>query len=212
MQNEKRALICLDGEAPSKKTIDGALQEVDFLIAADGAANWLVDYGIAPDVLIGDLDGVKKSTLKKLPSTQIIQKKDQYSTDLEKAFTWAIQNKFQNVMVLAAAGKRLDHTLSNFALMWSFSKKCLIEVQHDDWKAYLLTNDKEEFIVKKGMTVSLVPYSHCTGITLKGFKYSLTNSKMNVGEVGVSNVASRSKVSIHVRSGKMLAMFLSKVS
>ncbi len=203
----KRYLICLDGEPPSKKTFLETLSKDDCVVAADGGANWLVDYGIAPNVLIGDLDGVKKSTLKKLPSTQIIQKKDQYSTDLEKSFAWAIREGAEYIVVMAAAGKRIDHTLSNFSLFWEFSKKTNIQLVHDDWHAYLL-NEHNQFKTKKGMTVSLIPFSACKGITLRGFKYPLKNASMNVGEVGVSNVALGKKVKIDVKKGRMLAIFL----
>ncbi len=208
MQKYTHALICLDGEPPSKQTLYWELKDVDCVIAADGGANWLCDYNIAPDVLIGDLDGVKKKTLVRLPSTQVIQIKDQYSTDLEKTFTWAVKQKIKTVTVMAVAGKRIDHTLSNFSLLWKFHKKVHIEIVHDDWYAILLPNLKLKMDVKKGMTISLIPYSNCSGITLNGFQYPLSKASMKMGQVGVSNVALSSKVSIEIKRGNMLCIFL----
>jgi len=208
VQKINHALICLDGEPPHQRTLYRELKGKDCVIAADGGANWLFDNNIAPDVLIGDLDGVKKNVISKLPSTSIIQRKDQYSTDLEKAFAWAIQKRIKNITVLAAAGKRIDHTLSNFSLLWNFAKKTNIRIVHDEWHAVLLPNQKTNFQIRKGMTVSLIPFSCCYGITLRGFKYPLTNAKMMQREVGVSNVATRSNVSIHIKRGNMLAIFL----
>ncbi len=208
MQKFTRALICLDGEPPSKRTLYRELKEVDCVIAADGGANWLFGYNIAPDVLIGDLDGVKKKTLVRLPSTQVIQIKDQYSTDLEKAFAWAVKQKIKSVTVMAVAGKRVDHILSNFSLLWKFHKKMSIEIVHDDWHAYLLPNQKLSVDVRKGMTISLIPFSNCSGITLRGFQYPLTGASMKLGQVGVSNVASRPNVSIQIKRGHMLGIFL----
>jgi len=59
-QNQTHVLICLDGEPPHQRTLYRELKGKDCVIAADGGANWLFDNNIAPDVLIGDLDGVKK--------------------------------------------------------------------------------------------------------------------------------------------------------
>ena len=203
-----KALICLDGQPPSKATLNNILGDVTCVIAADGGANWLFKYQIAPNVLIGDLDGIRPDLLKKLPSTSIVQKDDQYSTDLEKSFNWAIRHKFKRVVVTAIAGKRTDHMLSNFSLLWKFHKKLEIEIIDDDWMGYLLPNEKQEFEVKKGMTISLIPYSNCSEITLKGFQYPLTRASMKLGEVGVSNVSVSNHVSIEVKKGRMLALFL----
>jgi thiamine pyrophosphokinase len=207
VQKINRALICLDGEPPSQKTLYRELRNVDCLIAADGGANWLFDYNIAPNILIGDLDGVKKSVISKLPSTIIIERKNQYSTDLEKAFTWAIQQKIKNITVMAIAGKRIDHILSNFSLLWRFHKKANIDIVHDNWFAQLLSNQKQNLKVKKGQIISLIPFSNCSGITLKGFQYPLTKATMKRGQVGVSNVASSSKVFVEIKRGHMLCIF-----
>jgi thiamine pyrophosphokinase len=204
----QKALICLDGQPPSKATFDKVLPTVGCVIAADGGANWLYEYQIAPNVLIGDLDGIRKDVLLKLPSTSIIEKEDQYSTDLEKAFTWAIRQRFKHVTVMAIAGKRTDHMLSNFSLLWKFHKKLEIEIQDDHWTGHILPNEKQEFDVQKGMTISLIPYSNCSGITLKGFQYPLTQATMKQGEVGISNVATSKSVTIEVKKGRMLAIFL----
>lgn len=208
MQKYTHALICLDGEPPQAKTLYRELRSADCVIAADGGANWLFDYNIAPDVLIGDLDGVKKKTLVRLPSTQVIQIKDQYSTDLEKAFAWAVKQKIKSVTVMAVAGKRIDHILSNFSLLWKFHKKMHIEIVHDNWQAILLPNLKLEIDVKKGMTISLIPFSNCSGITLSGFQYPLSKASMKTGQVGVSNVASKATVTIEIKRGNMLGIFL----
>jgi thiamine pyrophosphokinase len=90
---------------------------------------------------------------------------------------------------MAIAGKRTDHMLSNFSLLWKFHKKLEIEIQDDHWTGHILPNEKQEFDVQKGMTISLIPYSNCSGITLKGFQYPLTQATMKQGEVGISNVA-----------------------
>lgn len=203
-----RAIVCLDGEAPSKKTFQKINQENDFIVAADGAANWLYSYGVTPDIVIGDLDGIKKSVLKKIPGTKLLRIADQYSTDLEKVVSWTIDQKFTDLVIVGIAGKRIDHTLSNFQLIWKFVKKIRMEFVHDDWSAIPIQREKKIFEVEPGMTISLIPASACKGITLRGFKYNLTNASMKLGEVGVSNIAEKNKVSVEVTRGSILALFL----
>ncbi len=211
MQPCKRAIICLDGDPPSRKTISSTLDTEDLIVAADGGANWLFDYGIKPHVIIGDLDGVRKKSLSKMKSSEIVQIKDQYSTDLEKVFAWVIQKKIKEVVVLGVAGKRIDHALSNFFLLWKFHSKMMIEVLGDDWHGFFLSNQKQIFNSKKGSTISLIPFSNCKGIFLKGFQYPLSNASMKLGEVGVSNVAKANNVQIEIKRGRMLALFMGRI-
>lgn len=204
----KRAIICLDGEPPSKDTFQKVLRTDDDVIAADGGANWLSAYGIQPRLLIGDLDGVQTDILRQMPESMVLQIQDQYSTDLEKALSWVIANKYTQVVLLGMGGKRIDHILSNFSLIWKFEKKISIEMIHDDWSAYLLQNTKKKFDVRTGQTVSLIPFSNCSGITLRGLQYPLTNKAMKLGNVGISNVAVKNKIEITIQKGRAVIFIL----
>lgn len=207
--NHPRVVICLDGEPPSRKIFRSIVQKNDFILAADGAANWLIRYKTIPNMVVGDLDGIQKNVLCKIPKERVLRIKDQYSTDLEKVFLWAIQNNFRDTIVVGMGGKRIDHTLSNFHLIWRFVKKINIEVVHDGWSAIPIQNQKMKFGVEVGMTISLIPFSTCRGITLKGFQYNLKNASMKLGEVGVSNVAAKKQVEVEIKRGSVVVVFLS---
>ena len=79
---------------------------------------------------------------------------------------------------------------------------------HDDFHGYFLSNHAYEFRSQPGTTFSLIPFSSCSGITLKGFQFQLTKARMKLGEVGVSNVVEKSHVHVHVRKGRALAIFI----
>lgn len=202
-----RVLLCLDGEPPSKKTTRKLLQETELIVAADGAANWLVSYGIVPDFVVGDLDGIKPAILTKFPRSNVIKITEQYSTDFEKTMSWIVQQGYTDVIIAGISGKRVDHMLSNFQLVWNFIKKINIEIVGDDWSAITMQNEKKQFHVPIGMTISLIPFSACKGITLRGFKYNLANSSMKLGEVGVSNLSVREVVSVEILRGSALMVF-----
>ncbi|MEZ4823951.1 MAG: hypothetical protein R2942_16725 [Ignavibacteria bacterium] len=56
-------LIFLNGDPPSRKVINNYFKESNYIIAADGGADYLKTENIIPDLIIGDLDSVKKRTL-----------------------------------------------------------------------------------------------------------------------------------------------------
>jgi len=57
---------------------------------------------------------------------------------------------------------------------------------------------------KRGTTVSVLPFGPCSGITLCGLRYPLTNASMRVGDIGVSNVVRKSSFTVSVKRGRML--------
>ena len=91
----KRALILANGKPPSKRLFQKYLASADWFICADGGANTAARFGYAPDLIIGDLDSIKKETLSVFNNVNVKKLKDQNSTDLEKALTAAIRKKVQ---------------------------------------------------------------------------------------------------------------------
>ncbi|MCB0271559.1 MAG: thiamine diphosphokinase [Bdellovibrionales bacterium] len=199
----KKAMICLNGEPPSKNMIEKHMENVDTIIAADGGVNWLMDYSIYPDLVIGDLDSAKQEHLRKVPYIHI---KDQNSTDLEKALHHVIDFGVTHVDLLGIEAGRVDHFLSNFFLLLPFTEKLKLRVFGDGWIGVFLEN-KSVFKIRENVTVSLIPFSPCTGVSLEGFEFPLKNQDLKLGQVGVSNVSKKNNVSIEVKEGKLLGIF-----
>ena len=205
---QSQALLICNGEPPRRKLAIQIADEASLIVAADGGANIARTLGIRPGVIIGDLDSVTKQTLKFFASAEHIRVRRQDNTDLEKALDHLVDKKQTSVTILAATGKRLDHTLGNLAVLWNYTRSLAITVVADDWIAVPIDGTlKAE--AKVGTTVSLIPFGACSGITLRGLQYPLTEATMAVGEIGVSNVVVKPTFSIRVRRGKMLAMVLS---
>lgn len=203
------ALILCNGEAPSRALCRRLARESDFIIAADGGANIARRYGIRPNVIIGDLDSVTPETQKFFFSSTILYVGDQDSTDLEKALTFAAGRKIPRATVVGATGKRLDFTLGNLSILWSYTAFIDLTFVGDAWKA-MPVGRKRSVSARKGTTVSLIPFGACSGITLRGLKYSLRNASLNVGEIAVSNVVQRSPFSVTVKRGRMLLVILAE--
>jgi thiamine pyrophosphokinase len=139
--------------------------------------------------------------------TQIIQVSRQDNTDLEKALNYLLAMKVKRVSIIGATGNRIDFTLGNFSVIWNYANKMEISLVGDGWRAMPVKSGRK-IVAKPGSTISLIPFGVCSGITLTGLRYPLTNATMRVGEIGVSNVVEKSPFSVTVRRGNMLLFIM----
>jgi thiamine pyrophosphokinase len=204
-----RALVVLNGDPPSKDLLSHLVSDADLVVAADGGANVLKRHGLKPDVIVGDLDSIRPATKRAFSGSRVIELADQDSTDFEKAFSFLLHEKIPNAMVAGMGGKRIDFTLGNFVSVWRYVPHISISIFGDDWFAVPVTGELALSLPLE-TTVSLIPFSRCTGVSLNGFRYPLRRATMNYGSLGVSNMTTREECSVSVSSGKLLVVVLTK--
>jgi thiamine pyrophosphokinase len=203
----RRALVLCNGEPPSVSLLRSLVRRADMVVAADGGANIARIGGIRPDVIIGDLDSITPATRRWFRTSLLVQVQRQDNTDLEKALDFLRGEGVHDVVIAGAAGKRLDFTLGNFSVAFLYARRMRIRFVGDDWQAIPL-GSRNRLQVARGTTVSLIPFSSCAGITLRGLAYSLTGASLNRGAIAVSNVVTRSPFTVNVRSGRLLLVIL----
>ena len=203
----KTVLIICNGEPPGRTLTRRLAKQAGLIVAADGGANVARRYGIRPDIIVGDLDSILGSTRKAFSSSREVHVKRQDNTDLEKALDFVVAEKFTEVVIAGAVGKRLDFTLANLSVMWKYTRRARIRFIGNDWEAMPVESGKK-IKVRLGTTVSLIPFVRCSGITLDGLLYPLRNATMGIGQIGVSNVVRRSPFTIHVKRGKLMLIML----
>jgi thiamine pyrophosphokinase len=207
----KRALILANGKPPSKRLFTTLFANTDCLICADGGANIAARFGVAPDMIIGDLDSIFKETLAIFKNVKTIKLKDQNSTDLEKALSAAIKNDFSEIAVLGATGGRLDHAIGNLSALVKFSNKAQIKFS-DDTGEYIHICNALEFNPPIGTTISLLPLSLCSGIVSKGLKWNLKNESLQFGiRESTSNIVVSSPVSIKIGRGNLVVFVMNNI-
>jgi thiamine pyrophosphokinase len=206
-----RALIFCNGSPPSRALCRSEAGRADLIVAADGGADMARRAGIKPDFVIGDLDSVTVATRRAFRTVPFLRVSRQDNTDLEKALDFVVAQKPDAVTILGASGKRIDFTLGNLSVAWSYTARTSITFAGDGWKG-IPVREKCVMRASVGSIVSLVPFGRCSGITLRGLRYPLRNATMRVGEIAVSNVVVRSPFSVSVKSGHMLLMVLEKTS
>lgn len=203
----KQVLIICNGEPPSRDLARRLARQVDLIVAADGGANIAREYEIRPDVIIGDLDSITQLTQRFFSSSTILRVDRQDNTDLEKALDYLASQKIRKAVVIGATGKRIDFTLGNLSVLWAYTAFLDLTFMGDGWMA-IPVRSKVTLRARIGTTVSLIPFGSCSGITLRGLQYPLTNASMNVGEIGVSNVVCHSPFTVRVKRGHMLLLVI----
>lgn len=130
MEKRKQIVILAAGDFPTHPVPLRALGEADFVVCCDSAyRQWKVESEKwkmeKPFVVVGDGDSLTEADKTAL-GDRWIQVDEQDYNDLHKAMDWAtgkfeIQNpKFE---ILAACGKREDHTIGNISYLVTFAEE-----------------------------------------------------------------------------------------
>jgi thiamine pyrophosphokinase len=207
----RRVLLLCNGEPPSPSLIRRLAGEADMIVAADGGANIALRSGVRPDVIIGDLDSILPGTRRKFHDARVLRVRRQDNTDLEKALDFISASGPAAVAIAGATGGRIDFTLGNLSVFWNYARSLDMTFVGDGWRAFPAGRHRTVY-APRGTTVSLLPFGHCTGITLRGLRYPLKEAAMRPGEIGVSNVVRTSPFSVTVRRGRMLIVVLDGAS
>jgi len=176
-----------------KTCTDGGANQV-YRIADDQHERYLPDY------ISGDLDSIAPDVLNffKEKGVEVISTPDQDETDLTKCLRILINNqnfnKFDQIIVLNAFGKRLDQTMANIETLFHVAKITdkPVYLMSEDSIACLLLPGKHVIHVNTGLEgnwCGLIPIgAKCTRITTTGLKWNLTEGQLEFGTlVSTSN-------------------------
>jgi thiamine pyrophosphokinase len=206
-----RAIIFANGEFPDPQAASALTRPGDLVIAADGGTRHAAAAGVAPHVVIGDLDSLPAETLSELKTAgaQIVRfspRKDE--TDLELALLYAAREGATEIVVLGALGGRLDQTIANVLLLALPGVEGIdVRIVEDAQEAFLV---RDEAVIEgsSGDTVSLIPLGgDAEGVTTTGLEWPLDEDTLRFGAArGVSNVLTREQARVRVRRGSLLCV------
>lgn len=201
--SQKQTLVLCNGEAPPAAFIENLRSKSELFIATDGAGNTALEYGIKPDIVIGDLDSFNNPNDQEL---RLVKDEDQETNDLEKALNYILKTNMEQVTVIGATGKRIDHTLKNLSVLKQFSDKFTSLRFRDVYGVIYLMPREHTIDLPVGTPVSLFPLSgRVDGISTKGLKYQLLDEPLENGiRDGSSNEISEQPAQISYKSGDLL--------
>lgn len=198
-----RALISANGEPPSVELANELAAAATIVIAADGGANQALEAGIAPSVVIGDLDSVTAQTKSRLPEAELIRDADPDHTDLQKAIHLAMARGATEIDVIGAGGGRADHALGNLSLLVLYGRQVALRFVDDQFEISLV-DGKASIIGPAGTVVSLLAIGTCTGLTTEGLRWPLRDYTLVFSPYGVHNEIAAQPASVSVTSGDLL--------
>ena len=187
------------------------IQKNDFILCADGGYKIAKQEQITPHLLIGDFDSFIENLPEKIEIIKHPVEKD--DTDTLLCIKYAIEQDYEDIVIIGGMGGRIDHTLSNLQSMsWAMdfwkSKKLKRSIYMCDAKnkVFFLQDSTIDLEGHVGDKISLISYTDkCIGVFTNGLKWALCDAVLtNSSPIGISNEFIDSTASISVATGKLL--------
>lgn len=175
-----------------------------FFIAADGGLKSLEEFGIKPDLVLGDFD-----SLGFIPNgDNVIQypvKKN--DTDMMLAVKEAITRGMTEIIIFGGCGGRADHTLANLSTMIYALKKGAKISMIDSDAEYYICSDEMILPLKEDYGFSVFAVGDSAKVDIDGALYSGENITVaNDTTLGVSNAFTDRDVKIKVNKGIVMVV------
>ncbi len=182
----KPFIILANGQYPSHPAALNMLHTAGTIICTDGSANKLLENGLTPNVIIGDMDSttVGQDSFKGL----YVKISDQDNTDLDKALEWCKVNNLSPITVLGTSQLREDHTIGNLMLLANYSDELDINFV-TDYFTITCHHGKQSFTSFKQQLVSILPVEDIQSITTEGLEFPLIDEPFPLSSRGISNRA-----------------------
>jgi thiamine pyrophosphokinase len=190
-----RVLGVLDGRDMAPELLLAWARSADLVVAADGAADCLLNIGVSPAIVIGDMDGMTADA----SSLTVLRDEDPGSTDCDKLLRWAREQGHGNITLTNVEGDLLDHVMSTLSSCVACHRQVRLALRRGiGW----VFSGPLQINVSPGARISLLPLTHCTGVRLHGVVWPLDNADLELGgRVSISNEATDGFVQASVGRG-----------
>lgn len=205
--NTVNAVCYIVGAMPLEPQLVPRPKAGDLVIAADGGYAGLTQWGVMPDLVVGDFDSLGR--VPEHPAVcQLPCEKD--DTDTGHAIQLALERGYTRFVLLGCLGGRLDHTVANLQL--------LNDLAHRGASGLLVGNGQAAAAVTNGSICFPAEFrGFCSvfclegtaeGVTLEGLKYSMTDGQLTERfPLGVSNEFLGVPAQVSVTKGTLLLIW-----
>ena len=175
----------------------------DLVIAADAGYRNAQRLGVKVDLLLGDFDSLdEKNIPKETEKMQVPAEKD--FTDTQLAVETAMRKGATELVIIGGLDGRLDHTLSNLAILEDLSEKGVFAYITNGQNRVRYLNSTSTLLPRSGYRyLSLLTLSEkAKGVSVEGCKYPLKNATLTrTFQYAVSNEITGNCALVSVRKG-----------
>ncbi len=178
----------------------------DIVIAADGGYDALLSFGIACDIVIGDMDSIVSLTCD-CESIRVPVEKDE--TDMYLCYLEGVRRGYTSFVVFGGVGGRCDHTFANYSLLIYAKKRGhSIKLIDERFDIFAISGERLELTGHAGHALSVFAFGgEGCGVTISGCKYPADNISLTPDfPLGVSNTVTEELATVEVREGSLLIM------
>ncbi|MDO4482440.1 MAG: thiamine diphosphokinase [Bacillota bacterium] len=192
-----------------------------FIAGCDGGTQYLSDAGEVPHMIIGDFDSLDPAVIMEMFMLGVARhglpaEKD--FTDMKAAVDFIAKLDYDSIDIYGGVGTRLDHSVGNMMLLFDLCEKgikgriidsnnIITAVSADKGPASMEIED-----VPEGWYVSFVPVGECTGVNIRGMKYTAENLNLGIDNStrAISNELTaepEESPSVSIEKGRLLVFY-----
>lgn len=205
--NHMERICCIFGAGAYGGDECALLPSGAYVIAADAGYNRLRDFGVRPDLAVGDFDSMGAPP-DDVPVVRHPAEKD--DTDMLLAVREGFARGFSRFCLFGGTGGRIDHTLANLQTLAFIAERGGVGFLFgDDWTAAAVKNGTLGFPAGLSGTVSVFALgSPARGVYLTGLYYPLHDATLTPAwPLGVSNAFTGAPAAVTVKDGVLTVLW-----
>ncbi len=198
-----RTIVLANGAFPQHPVPLSFLQNAEHIVCCDGATEALLEYGLEPHDIVGDLDSLSPPVRQRY-SHCLHHFSDQETNDLTKAVQFCVKKQWTNITILGATGKREDHSIANISLLADYAAYANVQMITDYGVFVPNIQSSSCYESFEGQQVSIFSLTPDTTFTLRNLKYPLYGHALLSWWQGSLNEACGDEFLIEIDKGKVL--------
>ena len=194
-------LVSLSGNCTTNQN----LIDKDFtdIIGVDSGAMHLFNRSITPTTVLGDLDSIESSLLKKIKTMDIDlinYETDKDKTDFELSLNNIDNPNEKNIYLIGGEGGEIDHLFSIFSLIINYEFAENLTWFYKDKTIIFKTNVSIK--MELGSNFSIIPITQLESLTIIGAKWDVNKIDVKPGSTKtLRNISISDEVTINCEDG-----------
>ncbi len=203
-----RVIVLAGGAPPSADRLRAERARARALVCADGGLRAAWAAGLAPDLVVGDLDSLPARARERLPAGTVVHDPSPEDNDLDKSVreVYARWGAAAEIAVLGAGADqgRSDHALANLGVLVAEPRR---RIQWVDEAGRMVALGPGRLAIDGavGALLSVLPWPPEGAVVSEiGVQFPIAEERLRLGGRGLSNEIGDESASVEVHAGGAL--------